>query len=75
MPENNTKKLSGSDKIDSPDKLNDYMRILSPSVWIILTATLLLLAGALIWAIFGSIQIHNADGILKTVAPITFVTD
>ena len=75
MPDNKTTKLNGSDKIDSPDKLNDYMRVLSPSVWIILTAILLLLAGALIWAVFGSVQVHNSDGILKTVTPITFVTD
>ena len=75
MSEKDVVKKGGSDKIDSPDKLNDYMRVLSPSIWLILAATLLLLAGALIWAIFGSIEIHNSQGITETVAPITFVTD
>ena len=75
MSETDTKKLSGSDKIDSPDKLNDYMRVLSPSVWLILIAALLLLTGALIWAVFGSIEVHNSEGLTQNVAPITFVTD
>ena len=75
MSEKDTKRMTGSDKIDSPDKLNDYMRVLSPSVWLVLIATILLLAGALIWAVFGTVQMHNSEGVLETVAPITFVTD
>ena len=38
------------DRISSPEQLNDYLRVTSPAVWIILLAVMLLLAGLLIWS-------------------------
>ena len=38
------------DRISSPEQLNDYLRVTSPSVWIILAAIILLLAGLLLWS-------------------------
>ena len=61
------------DKISSPEKLDDYVRVTTPSVWIILIAIVLLLVGAVIWGIFGEILIHNADGTTDIVAPISFI--
>ena len=37
------------DRIQSPEQLNDYLRVTEPSVWVLLTAVILLLAGLLIW--------------------------
>lgn len=34
------------DKISSPEKLDDYIKVTKPSVWITLIAIVLLLAGA-----------------------------
>jgi len=65
----------GIDKITSPEKLDDYIRVTTPSVWLVLAAVVLLLVGALVWGFFGEVEIHNADGTSETVAPITFVTN
>ena len=61
------------DKVSSPEKLDDYIRVTTPSVWITLIAILLLLVGALVWGIFGEVTMHDSDGSAKTVAPITFI--
>jgi len=37
------------DQIKSPEQLNDYLRVTTPTVWIILIAVIILLAGMLIW--------------------------
>ena len=37
------------DRIQSPEQLNDYLRVTEPSVWLLLIAVILLLAGLLIW--------------------------
>ena len=61
------------DKVASPEKLDDYIRVTTPSVWIALISMILLLAGALVWGIFGEVTVHDADGTARTVAPITFI--
>ena len=61
------------DKVSSPEKLDNYLRVTTPSVWITLAAILVLLIGALVWGIFGELTIHNIDGTIEKVAPITFL--
>ncbi|MBQ8970633.1 MAG: hypothetical protein IJ073_04895 [Lachnospiraceae bacterium] len=63
------------ERVASPEKLNDYIRVTSPSVWIILLAMLVLLAGILVWSVFGRVEIHNPEGGEESVAPITYVTN
>lgn len=41
------------DRISSPEQLNDYIRVSTPSVWLLLSAIVLLLAGVCVWGIFG----------------------
>ena len=55
MKENLFRKES-LDKINSPDQLNDYIRCVQPSVWVILGAIIILLIGFFIWALAGSID-------------------
>lgn len=50
-------------KVSSPDHLDDYIRVSNPSVWLILGAIVLLLAAAIVWAVFGSIT-ESASGIV-----------
>lgn len=38
------------DKISSPDKLDDYLKVSSPSLWLIMLAVVILLVGTLVWA-------------------------
>ena len=44
------------DKVSSPEKLDDYIHVTTPSVWITLIAIILLLTGALVWSIFGEVR-------------------
>lgn len=49
------------ERISSPEQLNDYLRVTSPSVWLVLTAVILLLAGLLIWSSVTGIESY-AEG-------------
>ena len=42
--------------IESPESLNDYLRVTSAGVWLVLASIIVLLAGAIIWGIFGRIE-------------------
>ena len=61
------------DKVSSPEKLDDYIRVTTPSVWITLAAITILLIGTIVWGIFGELTIHNDDGTIDVVAPISFI--
>ena len=61
------------DKVSSPEKLDDYIRVTTPGVWITITAIIILLVGTIVWGTFGELTIHNSDGTTETVAPITFI--
>lgn len=41
------------DRISSPEQLNDYIRVSTPSVWMVLLAVMILLAGVCVWGIWG----------------------
>lgn len=60
------------ERVNSPEQLDDYIRVTTPSVWMILFATLILIAGTLFWAVFGKIQINTETGV-KEVAPISYI--
>ncbi len=42
--------------MDSPESLNDYLRVTSPKVWLVLAAVAALLVGMILWGIFGRIH-------------------
>jgi len=44
------------ERISSPEKMNDYIQVANPSVWLILGAAILLMVSVLIWGIFGSVS-------------------
>jgi len=43
-------------KVNSPDQLNQYIRLSNPGVWILLLAIVVLLVGVCIWGYFGKID-------------------
>ena len=57
------------DRISSPEQLHDYIKVSSPSSWIVLTAIVFLLIGVLIWGMFGTITINTGNG-QEQIAPI-----
>ena len=46
---------SSLDRISSPEQLNDYIRVSTPSIWLILGAILVMLVALLVWAVWGEI--------------------
>lgn len=44
------------DKLSSPEQLNDYIKVTSPSVWIFLSAIIVLLVGVCVWGFFGKLD-------------------
>ena len=44
------------DRISSPEQLNEYIRVSTPSVWMLLTAIVVLLAGVCVWGVFGRME-------------------
>ena len=44
------------DKVSSPEQLNEYIRVANPSVWIILAAIVVLLAGVVVWGMIGHLE-------------------
>ena len=61
--------------VNQPEDLNDYIRVTTPAVWIVLLAVLLMLVGILAWSVFGKVEVHLDDGTTASVHPITFVTN
>ena len=62
------------DRISSPEQLNDYLHVTSPSVWIVLTAVIVLLAGVLIWSSVASINsyVEGSSEVKQGVMTIRF---
>ena len=60
-------------RISSPEQMDEYIRVTTPSVWIALIALALLIAGFLLWSIFGTMETHDESGNVQEVHPITYV--
>ena len=58
------------ERIESPEQLNQVLRVTNPSVWLLLTAVILLLVGLLVWGSFTYIdsvaygRAEVADGVM-----------
>ena len=54
---------SNLERISSPEKMNDYIKVINPSVVIMLAALGLLLLGGLAWGLMGNIPLtENLSG-------------
>lgn len=60
-------------KISGPEELNAYIRVTTPSVWIVLAAIVLLVLGILGWSVFGTVAVHDENRSVYEVHPISFV--
>jgi len=57
---------SNLERISSPEKLNEYIRVSRPSTWIILCAIIVMVAAAIFWSVTAEI---TPDGL----RPIDFL--
>ncbi|MBR0399243.1 MAG: hypothetical protein IJH95_00285 [Mogibacterium sp.] len=47
-----------TDRLSSPEQLNDYMRVTSPGIWIVMIAVILLIAGLFMWSAVTSVDTY-----------------
>ena len=59
-------------RVSSPEALNDYIRVTTPSVWIVLAALVILLLGVFGWSVFGTVDVHTQNGV-ETIHPISYI--
>lgn len=48
-----------SERLNSPDDLDKFVRVTNPSVWLLLGACVCLLIGLLSWGFFGFVETHE----------------
>ena len=63
------------ERVSSPEQLSDYIRVTTPSVWLVLLALVLLLAGILIWSAVSKVEATDQAGETKEIRPIELVTN
>lgn len=64
------------EKISSPEQMNDYIRVSNPSVWIILAAVIVLLAGVFVWGLFGCLDsAFQTGGVCKDGSLTVYVSE
>ena len=62
--QNNIFRKESMDRLKSPEQLNEYIRVARPAVWMILVACILILAGVIVWGIFGTAETVVRAGVL-----------
>ena len=50
------------DKVSSPEQLDGYLKVTTPSVWLILIGIIVILVGTIVWATFGEIKSYTNVG-------------
>lgn len=60
-------------KVSSPEQLNDYIRVSTPAVWLVLGAIVLLLIAVTLWGFLGRLESPTENGGTESIAPIEFV--
>ena len=59
--------------MSSPEQLNDYLKVTSPKIWLLLAAVVLLIGGLLLWSSFTTIESY-ATGTARAVGGELTVT-
>jgi hypothetical protein len=77
--DNKQDKKRRAERPASPEQIDDYIRVTTPGMWILVSAMLALLLAGLIWAYAGRIEKRDKqpDGQVTTeyIAPASFLTD
>ncbi len=65
------------ERISSPEQINDYIRVITPGMWILLIVIILLIIAGITWGLCVTLTVTdvNAAGetVKTTVSPISYV--
>lgn len=50
------------DKVSSPEQLDNYLKVTSPSVWLVLIGIIIILVGAIVWGALGKLKTYTIAG-------------
>lgn len=50
------------ERVSSPEQLDNYLKVTSPSVWLILIGIIIILAGFIAWGAFGRLETYVSAG-------------
>ena len=67
--------------VQTPEDLNEYLKVTSVGVWLVLSAVIVLLAGTILWSIFGRITtkkqlaVMSENGAVMCIVPYADLQD
>lgn len=53
------------EKVSSPESLNDYVKVATPSVWVVLGGIIVLLIGVCVWGVMGRLDTKVNVGVIS----------
>ena len=66
---------SGARRVSSPEQLNDYLKVTSPKIWLLLVAVVLLVGGLMVWSYFTTIESYATGTARASAGELTVVFD
>ena len=66
-------------RISSPEQVDDYIRVTTPGMWLLVAAMLMLLCALILWGLTTKIELRtmdqNGQAMTEYVTPASFLTD
>ena len=66
-------------RISSPEQVDDYIRVTTPGMWLLVAAMLMLLCALILWGLTTKIELRtmdqNGQAMTENVTPASFLTD
>lgn len=50
------------DRVSSPEQLDNYLKVTSPSVWLVLVGIIIILVAAIVWSTYGKLNTYTPVG-------------
>ncbi|MDR0974270.1 MAG: hypothetical protein LBL80_01105 [Ruminococcus sp.] len=57
-------------QVNTIEDLSDYIRVTTPSAWLLILAVMVILASLAVWGFFGSVPLTDSNGVTEQVRPI-----
>lgn len=64
------------DRVSSPEQLDNYLKVTTPTVWLVLVGIIIILVGTIVWAAFGRMKTYaNAGCLVENQSVYCYVTE